>query len=68
MAFCPLQGLASSSWKLLELVKYLMYHWLIMVYLQPTTCNSILEMVNVIIKNNYHMSSMRYHMKAPIVP
>ena len=43
------------------------YHWLIMVYLQTITCNSKLEMVNVINKNKDHMSRMRYHMKALII-
>ena len=39
---CSLQGVASSSWRLLQLLQHVAYHVLAMVYLKQFMCNDVL--------------------------
>ena len=45
LEICSLQGVAGSSWKVLQLLQRMSCHVLAMVYLQQFTCNGLLAML-----------------------
>ena len=63
LAICLIQGVASSSWRLLQLFKHVAYLVPAMVHPQQFMCNDVLGMA--FSTNEYiHHNHMRFYMKA----